>query len=268
MIVLWVVDTACLVFQAGSMKQFGCGSVSVPSFPRCCSGFAAEHRVAGNIYWRPQVLSRKCKQCHVYSSWSWTRICYVCFRLQFRVYRPGYVDFDNVLTILVVYQNTIPNIRATRRALRSGRSTSAATGRPDSGSERFRRDVGNKSPESATYCRLYKWTVDFRALNWSWIVAPHSFEAGYCAGRCPRDGRDLELANFTNHAFVRMVHRAWSLNTDDGRLPAPSCVGVRYSPLSILYRTDEKTFELRSVNEIVSNECGCLWQALGSLWKE
>jgi len=164
---------------------------------------------------------------------------------------------SNTLAILVVYQNIIPDVRATRRALRFGRSRPAAT-KQNSGNERVRRGVGNKFPESAGYCRLYKWHVDFRALNWSWIVAPHSFEAGYCAGNCPSDGRDLELTNLTNHAFLRMVHRLRSLNTDGGRLPAPSCVTVRYSPLSILYRTDENTFELRNVNEIVSNDCGCL----------
>ena len=42
------------------------------------------------------------------------------FRLELRVQRPGHVDIDNMLTILVVYQNTIPDVRATRRALRSG----------------------------------------------------------------------------------------------------------------------------------------------------
>jgi len=178
------------------------------------------------------------------------------FRLELRVYRAGYVDVDNTLTILVVYQNMIPDVRATRRALK--RSTPAAK-KPKPGDERFRRGVGRRSPEAAAgYCGLYKWLVDFRALNWSWIVAPHSFEAGYCAGRCPSDGRDMERANFTNHAFLRMVHRLWSLNTDGGRLPALSCVTVRYSPLSILYRTDANTFELRNVNEIVSNACGCL----------
>jgi len=183
---------------------------------------------------------------------------YCVCRLELRIHRVGYIDVDNSLTILVVYQNMSPGVRATRRALRSGRSRPVPKN-PKRGDERFRRGIGSSLPDAAAgYCRLYKWSVDFRALNWSWIVAPHSFEAGYCAGKCPNDGSDFELANFTNHAFLRMVHRAWSMNTDGGRLPALSCVSVRYSPLSILYRTDENTYELRYVNEMVSNACGCL----------
>jgi len=163
---------------------------------------------------------------------------------------------ENVLTILVVYQNMIPDVRATRRALRSGRSRyhGAPAKEPRPSDERFRRGVA----ENDGYCRQYSWLVDFRVLNWTWIVAPQKFEAGYCAGRCPSHGGDLYRVNLTNHAFMRMVHRAWSLNVDGGRLTPPSCVSVQYTPLNILYRTDENTFELRHVNEMVSTACGCL----------
>lgn len=124
--------------------------------------------------------------------------------------------------------------------------------------ERHRRGLRHTLGDNDGYCRAYRWQVDFRALNWSWIIAPQSFQAGYCAGRCPSHGEDLDRVNLTNHVFMRMVHRAWGLNTDGGRLAPPSCVSVRYLPLSILYRTDANTFELRHVNEMVSTGCGCL----------
>jgi len=174
------------------------------------------------------------------------------------------VRAEGASTILVVYQNMIPNVRsdvvrATRRALRSGWSSQqVAPPTKQSRDERYRRGVRNNGRENDGYCRLYKWLVDFRALNWTWVVAPHTFEAGYCAGRCPSHNGDLERVNLTNHAFMRMLHRAWTMNIDGGRLPAPSCVSVRYSPLSMLYRTNEDTFELRHVNEMISTACGCL----------
>ena len=170
------------------------------------------------------------------------------------------MDVESLSAILVVYQYAVPDLRATRRALRSGRrEPPAAAEKPQPRDQRIRRGATGRDRDGADgYCRLHKWSVDFRALNWTWIVAPHQFEAGYCVGRCPRDGSDLSRVNLTNHAFLRMVHRAWRLNVDGGRLPAPSCVSVRYSPLSILYQTDNNTFKLRHVNEMISTACGCL----------
>jgi len=164
-------------------------------------------------------------------------------------------DLENVSAVLVVYENTLPDARATRKALRLGRSRPHGE---SAASRRHRRGVGNKLHRDNPYCRLYKWSVNFRVLNWTWIVAPHYFEAGYCAGRCPRGKEDLDRANLTNHAFLRLVHRAWGVNAADRFLPEPSCVSVRFSPMHMLYRTDESTFELRTINEMVSTACGCL----------
>ena len=181
--------------------------------------------------------------------------CY--FRLELTVDGEGHSNVENMLTILVVYQNMLPNVRAARRALRSGRSRSQGTPskQPRTPDERSRRGVRSRDDG---YCRAHKWLVDFRALNWTWIVAPQQFEAGYCAGRCPSHGGDIDRVNLTNHAFMRMVHRSYALNLDGGHLAPLSCVSVQYNRLSILYRTDENTFELRHVNEMVSTACGCL----------
>jgi len=162
------------------------------------------------------------------------------------------VDIANTVTILVVYQNMIPDLRATRRALRSG----STNRRPREG--RQRRGLERKGPVPAGYCQPYKWMVDFRVLNWTWIRAPDRFEAGYCAGRCPSDGRDLDFVNLTNHAFLRMVHRAWGMDVRGTELPAPQCVSVRYSPLNILFRPDDYSYELRTVSDMISDACGCL----------
>lgn len=183
-----------------------------------------------------------------------------CVRLGLTIDGAGHTDVRKESTLLVVYQNTIPEIRsdlirATRRALRSGWSRHEEM---ESREERYRRRLRRGDLENNDYCRPYKWLVDFRKLNWTWIVAPQKFEAGYCAGRCPSDDTDLERVNLTNHAFMRMVHRAWTFNMDGGRLPPPSCVSVRYSQMSILYRTDQNSFELRHLNEMVSTACGCL----------
>jgi len=180
-------------------------------------------------------------------------LCY-CVRLELRVNGGLGIDVANTSAVLVVYHNMIPDVRATRRALRSGRSKHRVTTRD----KRRRRGLRHMDPEFEGYCRAYQWLVDFRALNWTWIIAPHQFEAGYCAGRCPSHGGDLDRVNLTNHAFMRMVHRARRLNTDGGRLPAPTCVSVRYKPLSILYQTDNNTFQLRHINEMISTACGCL----------
>ena len=168
------------------------------------------------------------------------------------VHQQTLLDTDNSLTILVVYHNLIPDVRATRRALRARHHVDLTSGR-------HRRGVRSRVGEQDDgYCRRHTWLVDFRVLNWTWVVAPHQFEAGYCDGRCPSHRGDLNRVNLTNHAFLRMVHRAWAVNVDNGQLAAPSCVSVQYMPLSMLYKTDENTFELRHISEMISTACGCL----------
>lgn len=158
-------------------------------------------------------------------------------------------------TLLVVYQNLYVDLRATRRALRALTHGSWNSDR-ESSEERQRREI--VSTDQNTYCSLHSWNVNFSDLGWSWIVAPRYFVAGLCIGMCPSGHNDLERANLTNHAFLRMVHRALLHNGVDKEVPAPSCVPVRYSTLSILYRTDSDTYELRNVNEMVALSCGCL----------
>lgn len=43
-------------------------------------------------------------------------------------------------------------------------------------------------PEDAgrALCQRRKLTVDFNEIGWGeWIISPKTFEAQYCAGRCP-----------------------------------------------------------------------------------
>ncbi len=43
-------------------------------------------------------------------------------------------------------------------------------------------------PEDAgrSLCQRRKLTVDFHEIGWGeWIISPKTFEAQYCAGRCP-----------------------------------------------------------------------------------
>lgn len=157
--------------------------------------------------------------------------------------------------LLVVYHNFVVEMRATRRALRAvqhGPFNDAQQSDEDHQS-RERRSVNERS-----FCALQSWKVDFADLGWSWIVAPRYFNAGMCSGMCPSGRNDLDHANMTNHAFLRMVHHALASDRVDEVLPAPSCVPARYNTLSILYRTDNDTYELRNVNEMIAVSCGCL----------
>jgi hypothetical protein len=54
-------------------------------------------------------------------------------------------------------------------------------------------------PEDATrsLCQRRKLVVDFNEIGWGeWIISPKTFEAHYCAGRCPFPLTKVKVARY------------------------------------------------------------------------
>ncbi|KAG8191396.1 hypothetical protein JTE90_006137 [Oedothorax gibbosus] len=86
--------------------------------------------------------------------------------------------------------------------------------------------------------------VDFRALGWAWVVAPSSFDAFWCEGRC--EGAGASFAS--THALVqRLVGRA------------PCCAPRRLRPLDLLHFDDADPPQLVVTRHpgMVVRECAC-----------
>ncbi|KAI3422100.1 hypothetical protein GPALN_012634 [Globodera pallida] len=146
-----------------------------------------------------------------------------------------------------------------RRAKRwlSQRTNSASKSNDASGNSsrqrkhRTHRKVGGEGG-SQHQCRRTELYVDFGELNWhDWIMAPSGYEAYQCRGRCTHP-LPAKL-NTTNHAIVQsLIH-----SIDPMTVPAPSCVPVQMSAISILYKDVNNVIVVKTYADMRVDACGC-----------
>ncbi|KAB7506980.1 Protein decapentaplegic, partial [Armadillidium nasatum] len=113
-----------------------------------------------------------------------------------------------------------------------------------------------RSPPSSSnrkpHCRKNNMYVDFKKLNWdSWIVAPSGFDAFLCNGDCPNPL--AKHMNATNHAVYQSIIHSRYPNL----VPAPCCVPITYSAISMMYLDSDKEVVLKTYEDMVVESCGC-----------
>ncbi|KAL4646625.1 hypothetical protein GN956_G10112 [Arapaima gigas] len=100
-------------------------------------------------------------------------------------------------------------------------------------------------------CRRVDMWVDFEEIGWKeWIVYPKRYNAFRCEGECPSPLD--ESFKPTNHAYMQSLLKLYQPE----RVPCPSCVPTRLSPLSMLYY-ERGNVVLRHHEEMIVEECGC-----------
>ena len=108
--------------------------------------------------------------------------------------------------------------------------------------------------DNLSLCSRHDLHINAKRTFGNLLIAPLSFNAYGCAGRC-----DVTAApgSFSNHAMVRSIAaEQWD---GDGNLPLPCCVPVSFSTnmLGILYSKESGHVVLRQYQNMVATECGC-----------
>jgi len=127
--------------------------------------------------------------------------------------------------------------------------------------DRFRRDSKantNKtaaipSPSPTDLCSRRDLHINAKHIFGNLIIAPVSFNAYDCAGKCDAT---YSPGSFSNHAIVRLTAaQHWGPGS---HMTAPCCVPTNYgSLLGVLYTTQDGHVVLRQYKDMVATECGC-----------
>jgi hypothetical protein len=158
------------------------------------------------------------------------------------------------------------NYNRNKKRRRSGKRK----GRKSRNREERNRDIGDiipfpedwdvesshPAPSSGTtdqLCGRRKLVVDFADIGWSdWIISPTSFEAHYCAGKCPFPL--TKGVRPSNHATIQSLVHAIGIQTD---VPAPCCVPDALSSVTLLYFDENGNVVLKNYPAMTVQSCAC-----------
>ena len=126
---------------------------------------------------------------------------------------------------------------------------------------RFRRDsktntnktAATPSPSPSVLCSRRDLHINVKHIFGNLIVAPVSFNAYDCVGKCDPT---FSPGSFSNHAIVRLTAaQHWKPGSD---MTAPCCVPTNFgSLLGVLYTQQDGHVVLRQYKDMVATECGC-----------
>ena len=110
-------------------------------------------------------------------------------------------------------------------------------------------------------CCLHELIIDFRAVGWTFILAPRIFSAGACAGRC-----DLPVGSSRTRASIATTRRLQTADRMNAHSNLTSLRAGRYfdcchsaasRPLTIAYLNEFGTIFIRDIPDLVATHCTC-----------
>lgn len=113
---------------------------------------------------------------------------------------------------------------------------------------RFSRSVDSFARPNNLCSRHTPLHINFRRFGITSVVAPLTYNAHYCTGRCPVFSNDQSL-----YSFFRNRQRLEVGNS----VPAACCVPIKLEPLRVLYIGTKNRIHLKMVADMVVSSCGC-----------
>lgn len=103
--------------------------------------------------------------------------------------------------------------------------------------------------EKRAMCQRRGSVVDLKALGWGrWVIAPATFEAGFCSGTCPTP-LPTEL-HPSNHALLQTLLKSSSV-------PSVCCSPQQMRSLTIFYRDEIGRSTVRNFENMIVESCTC-----------
>ncbi|WKY07410.1 hypothetical protein Q1695_007116 [Nippostrongylus brasiliensis] len=103
--------------------------------------------------------------------------------------------------------------------------------------------------EKKAMCQKRGLPVDFKELGWGrWVIAPASFEAGFCSGTCPTPLP--KEVHPSNHALLQTLLQSPTM--------APVCCSPQSSrSLTVFYRDELGRSTVRNFEDMIIDACTC-----------
>ncbi|EYB80877.1 hypothetical protein Y032_0398g732 [Ancylostoma ceylanicum] len=98
-------------------------------------------------------------------------------------------------------------------------------------------------------CQKRGSVIDLRLLGWGrWVIAPATFEAGFCSGKCPNPlPTDI---NPSNHAILQSLLQSSSV-------PPVCCSPNQMRSLTIFYRDELGRSTIKNFEDMIVESCSC-----------
>lgn len=115
---------------------------------------------------------------------------------------------------------------------------------------RHRRDSDSvmvcRENSTETSCCRFPLEVNFEKFGWDWVIAPRSYTANYCSGKCG-------FVFKTMHRATHVIQQ--SSNKIDGA--GPCCSPKKLAPLRLIYFDENHNIIWGKLAAMIVKECGC-----------
>ena len=108
--------------------------------------------------------------------------------------------------------------------------------------------------DEQTECGIHTWYVDFRALQWYWILYPSGYYANSCRGRCtvPKTGDGS-----SNYAVLKSLYHTQTGAQQNDSLPVTSCTPTQMTSITLIYCNVNTDMIAIRLPQMVIRHCGC-----------
>ncbi|XP_007910653.2 bone morphogenetic protein 15 [Callorhinchus milii] len=100
-------------------------------------------------------------------------------------------------------------------------------------------------------CKLRSFLVSFQQLGWDhWIIAPPKYDPKFCKGACPR------ILHYGYHSPNHAIVQTFINEIIDKNVPRPSCVPLKYNPISVLLKENDQIV-YKEYEDMIAVSCTC-----------